>query len=189
MQYQDTSERLTQYRRQISDLRGKIRELQQSAEPQAVMDYTFATPDGPVRLSQLFGDKASLFVIHNMGAGCPYCTLWADGFNGLLPHIENRAAFVVASPDDPQAQERFKASRDWNFRMVSHRDSTFAADMGYRRDDGWLPGVSVFKKQGGKIVRVADTSFGPGDDFCSTWHFFDLLPEGAAEWRPKYKYQ
>src|SRR6516225_8971518 len=108
MRYQDTSERLTQYRRQISDLRGKIRELQQSAEPQAVTDYTFATPDGPVRLSQLFGDKASLFVIHNMGAGCPYCTLWADGFNGLLPHIENRAAFVVASPDDPQAQEKFK---------------------------------------------------------------------------------
>jgi predicted dithiol-disulfide oxidoreductase (DUF899 family) len=107
----------------------------------------------------------------------------------LLPHIENRAAFVVASPDDPQAQEKFKASRGWNFRMVSHRDSTFAADMGYRRDDGWLPGVSVFKKQGGKIVRVADTSFGPGDDFCSIWHFFDLLPEGAADWRPKYKYQ
>jgi len=120
MQYQDTSERLTQYRRQISDLRGKIRELQQSAEPQAVMDYTFATPDGPVRLSQVFGDKASLFVIHNMGAGCPYCTLWADGFNGLLPHIENRAAFVVASPDDPQAQEKFKASRGWRIASRFH---------------------------------------------------------------------
>jgi predicted dithiol-disulfide oxidoreductase (DUF899 family) len=188
MRYQDTSERLTQYRRQISDLRGKIRELQESVEPQEVMDYTLATGDGPVRLSQLFGDKASLFVIHNMGASCPYCTLWADGFNGVLPHIENRAAFVVASPDDPQAQEKFKASRGWRFRMVSHRDSTFAADMGYRRDDGWLPGVSVFKKQGGKIVRVADTSFGPGDDFCSIWHFFDLLPEAAADWKPKYKY-
>jgi hypothetical protein len=72
--------------------------------------------------------------------------------------------------------------------MVSHRDSTFAADMGYRSDDGWLPGVSVYKKQGEKIVRVADTSFGPGDDFCSIWHFFDLLPEGAADWRPRYKY-
>jgi len=189
MRYQDTSERLAQYRQQISDLRGKIRALQQSAEPQAVMDYTLASRDGPLRLSQLFGDKGSLFVIHNMGASCPYCTLWADGFNGLLPHIENRAAFVVASPDDPQAQEKFKASRGWRFRMVSHRDSTFAADMGYRGDDGWLPGVSVFKKQGEKIVRVADTSFGPGDDFCSIWHFFDLLPEGAADWRPKYKYQ
>ena len=98
MQYQDTSERLTQYRRQVSDLRGKIRELQQSAEPQAVTDYTFATPDGPVRLSQLFGDKASLFVIHNMGVRCPYCTLWADGLNGLLAHIENRTSFVVVSP-------------------------------------------------------------------------------------------
>jgi len=87
MRYQDTSERLAQYRQQISDLRGKIRELQQSVEPQAVMDYTLATRDGPVRLSQLFGDKASLFVIHNMGASCPYCTLWADGFNGLLPHV------------------------------------------------------------------------------------------------------
>ena len=82
MRYQDTSERLAQYRRQISDLRGKIREVQQSVEPQEVMDYTLATRDGPVRLSQLFGDKASLFVIHNMGASCPYCTLWADGFNG-----------------------------------------------------------------------------------------------------------
>ncbi len=96
MRYQDTSERLAQYRRQISDLRGKIREVQQSVEPEEVGDYTFATRDGPVRLSQLFGDKASLFVIHNMGASCPYCTLWADGFNGLLPHIENHAAFAVA---------------------------------------------------------------------------------------------
>src|SRR5262249_49873389 len=144
MRYQDTSERLVQYRQQISDLRGKIRELQESVEPQPVMDYTLATRDGPVRLSQLFGDQASLVVVDNMGASCSYCTIWADGFNGLLPHMENRAAFVVASPDDPQAQEKFKASRGWRFRMVSHRDSTFAADMGYRRDDGWLPGVSVF---------------------------------------------
>src|ERR1700745_3846279 len=104
MEYQDMSERLTQYRRQILDLRGKIRELQQSAEPQAVTDYTFPPPAGRLSLSQLFGDKASLFVIHNMGAGCPYCTLWADGFNGLLPHIENRASFVGAPPADPPAQ-------------------------------------------------------------------------------------
>jgi len=189
MQYQDTSERLAQYRQQIIELRAKMRDLQQTVEPEEVSDYTFASVDGPVRLSQLFVGKDSLFVIHNMGAGCPYCTLWADGFNGLLPHIEDRAAFVVASPDDPQAQEKFKASRNWRFRMVSHRDTTFATDMGYRRDGGWLPGVSVFKKRGDKIVRVSDTSFGPGDAFCSIWHFLDLLPEGAADWAPKFKYQ
>src|SRR6516162_6332847 len=39
-----------------------------------------------------FWRQEYLFVIHNMGAGCRNCTLWADGFNGMLRHIENRAA-------------------------------------------------------------------------------------------------
>ena len=154
-----------------------------------VSDYEFSTIEGQVRLSELFADKEYLLVIHNMGAGCRYCTLWADGFNGILPHIENRAAFVVASPDDPAAQQKFSTARGWHFRMVSYRDTGFARDMGYRSDDGWLPGVSVFRKRGQKIYRVSDTSFQPGDDFCAIWHFFDLLPEAAGDWQPQYKYQ
>jgi hypothetical protein len=72
--------------------------------------------------------------------------------------------------------------------MVSHHDSSFARDMGFHSDRGWLPGVSVFRKAGQKICRVSDTSFQPGDDFCVIWHFFDLLPEGANGWQPQYKY-
>jgi predicted dithiol-disulfide oxidoreductase (DUF899 family) len=189
MQYADASEKLAHYRRQIAELRGKMRELQQSVEPEEVSDYEFSTAEGKVHLSELFCDKEYLFVIHNMGAGCRYCTLWADGFNGILPHIENRAAFVVASPDDPAAQQKFSTARAWHFRMVSYCDTGFARDMGYRNDNGWLPGVSVFRKRGPKIYRVSDTSFQPGDDFCAIWHFFDLLPEGAGDWQPQYKYQ
>ena len=189
MQYADTSEKLAHYRQQIAELRGKMRDLQQSVEPEEVSDYEFATTEGKLRLSELFGDKEYLFVIHNMGAGCRYCTLWADGFNGILPHIENRAAFVVASPDEPAAQQKFKAARGWRFRMVSYLDSSFARDMGYRSDEGWLPGVSAFRSSGQKIYRVSDTRFGPGDDFCAIWHFFELLPDGASDWRPQYKYQ
>jgi hypothetical protein len=37
-------------------------------------------------------------------------------------------------------------------------------------------------------VRVSDTHLGPGDDFCSLWHFWNMLPEGADGWRPKFKY-
>ena len=48
--------------------------------------------------------------------------------------------------------------------------------------------MSTFKRKGGKIVRVSDTAMGPGDDFCSVWHFFDLLPDGANGWQPKFKY-
>jgi predicted dithiol-disulfide oxidoreductase (DUF899 family) len=163
--------------------------LQQTAEPQEVGDYEFSTTEGKLRPSELFGDKEYLFVIHNMDASCPNCALWADGFNGILPHIENRAAFVVASPDEPAAQQRFKAARGWQFRMVSYLDTGFARDMRYRSDKGWLPGVSVFRKCGQTICRVSDTSFDEGDDFCTIWHLFDLLPEGANGWQPQYKYQ
>jgi predicted dithiol-disulfide oxidoreductase (DUF899 family) len=180
MQYAEPAAKLAQYRQQIAELRNRMRELQRSVEPEKVADYEFSTAEGKVRLSELFGEKQYLFVIHNMGAGCRYCTLWADGFNGILPHIENRAGFVVTSPDEPAAQQKFKTGRGWRFRMVSHRDTNFAEDMGYRSKDGWLPGVSVFLKQGGIICRVSDNRFGPGDDFCAIWHFFDLLPEGAG---------
>ena len=61
--------------------------------------------------------------------------------------------------------------------------------MGYKsKSGGWLPGVSVFRKDGDKIVRVSDTQLGPYDDFCSVWHLFDMLPGGAGDWGPKFKY-
>ena len=182
------TEKLAAYRREIAALRDKMRALQQQVEPEEVENYRFATSDGPVRLSELFGDKEYLFVIHNMGKGCPACTMWADGFNGVLPHLENRAAFVVASPDDPSTQRGLAAARGWRFRMVSHQGTGFAADLGYRGSDGCLPGVSVFRQIGGRIYRVSDAPFDQGDDFCTVYHLFDLLPEGVAGWRPQFSY-
>jgi predicted dithiol-disulfide oxidoreductase (DUF899 family) len=188
MSYKSTTEKVSEYRRQMAELREKMRQAQASIEPEEVRDYQFATTEGPQPLSGLFGDKNDLFVIHNMGSGCPYCTLWADGYNGIYPHMANRAAFVVSTPDPPHVQQAFAAGRGWRFRMVSHQGTTFAADMGYRSEQGWRPGVSVFRRKGGRILRVADTGCGPGDDFCALWHFFDLLPEGAAGWEPKFRY-
>ena len=188
MSYKETIEQLASYRRQIATLREEMRALQAGVEPQPVEDYLLATSQGPVQLSGLFGDKDTLFEIHNMGAGCRYCTLWADGFNGVLPHLESRAAFVVSTPDAPERQEHFRATRGWRFRMVSHQGSPFAADMGYKGESGWLPGVSVFRRRNGGVVRVSDTGCAPGDDFCPVWHLFDLIPEGSAGWEPQYGY-
>jgi predicted dithiol-disulfide oxidoreductase (DUF899 family) len=166
-----------------------MRELQAGVEPAPVQDYAFATSKGGVHLSALFGDKPDLFVIHNMGASCAYCTLWADGFNGVYHHLANRAAFVVSSPDTPAVQEKFAAGRGWRFPMVSHEGTTFAADMGYRSErGGWTPGISVFKKDRAGVVRVSDAALHPGDDFCALWHMLDLLPEGAGDWQPNFKY-
>ena len=188
MPYRETAKKLAGYRREIAALRDKMRALQSEAEPEQVEDYPFATIDGEVRLSELFGSKEYLFVIHNMGKACPSCTMWADGFNGVLPHLESRAAFVVISPDDPETQRAFAAPRGWRFRMVSHRGTSFAADMGYRGENGWLPGVSVFRLAGDRIYRVSDAPFDQGDDFCTVWHLFDLLPQRAVGWRPQFSY-
>jgi len=189
MSYRDTAGQLAAYRAQIADLRQKMREAQSSVEPEPVRDYEFATLEGTVRLSQLFGVKRDLFVIHNMGRSCPQCTLWADGFNGIYPHIADRAAFVLTSPDPPDVQRSFAADRGWRFPMASHQGSSFAADMGYHSAaDGWLPGVSVFRRGGERILRVADTGFEPTDDFCTLWHLFNLLPEGVADWKAKFRY-
>ena len=181
-------EQLEGYENEIRKIREKIRDIQTSREPEPIEDYRFESADGQVSLSELFGAKQTLFVIHNMGKSCSYCTLWADGFNGVVEHLENRAGFVVSSPDSVDVQTEFAASRGWRFRMVSTNKTTFAQDLGYRPDDMWLPGVSVFKKGREGVVRVSDTAFGPGDDFCGLWHLFDLIPEGAGDWQPKFAY-
>ena len=180
MPYRDDSAKLAAVRREIAALRGQMRALQQRIEPEEVEDYRFATVDGTARLSELFAGREHLFVIHNMGRLCPHCTMWADGINGVLAHLEARAAFVVSSPDEPHTQEALKAARGWRFRMVSHRGSSFAVDMGYRNENACLPGVSAFRWIGNQILRVSDTGFQPGDDFCVVWHFLDMLPESAA---------
>jgi predicted dithiol-disulfide oxidoreductase (DUF899 family) len=189
MKYKDATGLLAEHRSRIAALRAEMRRIQDDIEPQQVEDYRLSTPDGEVRLSALFGDKADLLVIHNMGTSCPYCTLWADGFNGIYQHLADRAAFVVSSPDEPAVQQRFARSRGWCFRMVSHRNTSFAADMGYRSDNGgWLPGVSVFRRRDGHVVRVSDTGMEPGDSLCALWHLLDLLPGGAGDWVPRFAY-
>ena len=189
MDYKSTSAKLVQLRREIATIRKKMREVQAGVEPEEVADYQLATMQGTVRLSQLFAGKTDLILIHNMGTTCPNCTLWADGLNGIYHHLADRAAVVISSPDLPEVQQRFAASRGWKFPMVSHQGTTFAEDMGYRsKDGGWLPGISVFKRDGKSIVRVSDAGFEPGDDFCTLWHILDLLPEGVSDWTPKFIY-
>lgn len=188
MNYRDATAKLADYRHQISEIREKMRSTQADIEPEEVQDYEFATLDAKAKLSSLFGEKDTLFVIHNMGTGCSSCTMWADGFNGVYEHLRDRAAFVVSSPEAPEVQQAFAAGRGWRFPMVSNVGTTFAEDMGYRPAGRSMPGVSVFKRRNGKILRVADTGFDKGDDFCTVWSLFDLLPEGPAGWRPKFSY-
>lgn len=179
MGYAAAMEQIGGLRQEVAKLRAEMRKIQAAVEPEEVADYVFAGAAGPVRLSELFGDKDTLYVVHNMGTDCPFCTMWADGLNGLYGYLTFRAALAVVSPDPPEAQAATAARRGWRFAMASHTGTSFDKDMGYGPDEPRWPGVSVFRRRDGKILRVSDAEFGPGDDFCPVWHLLDLLPEGA----------
>lgn len=168
----------------------RLAELKRRVEKVKVTDYELKNwSGGAVKLSELFNGKEDLIVVHNMGKSCPYCTLWADGFNGVWKHLENRAGFVVVSPDGPEIQKEFAESRDWKFNMLSGEGSSFIEDMGFKKEDEWWPGVSTFwKDEKGEIYRVAQSYFGPMDLFCGTWHLVSLLAKGINDWEPKYSY-
>lgn len=189
MKYQQASKKLEGYRRDIAKLREKMRATLAEVEPEEVREYEFATLDGTLSLSSLFGKDDELIMIHNMGRNCSYCTMWADGFNGVYDHLADRAAFAFSTPDAPAVQRDFAKSRNWRFPMVSHKGTSFAADMGYgSEEDGWRPGISVFRREGKRILRLSNTGFHPLDDFSTVWHILDLFPEGAGAWSPRFKY-
>lgn len=170
-QIRTLEEELLQKKKQLAGLKKRLPEKK-------VRDYELKGLDGePVLLSDLFKDSNELFVVHNMGKSCSYCTMWADGFNGVHPHIEKRAAFVISSPDSPNVMKEVKDRRGWAFSMVSTAGTTFKQDLGFESENGQLhPGVSVFRKDAEENVYYHNQApFGPGDDFCSVWHFYDLL--------------
>ena len=175
---------------QITELQKKLAQLRLAQPAEKISDYELTEwPNRKVKLSELFGDKDELIVVHNMGKQCSYCTLWADSFIGITKHLEDRAGFVVTTPNDPETQRQFARDRGWNFRMLSTKGTTFKHDMGFEPEPGkFWPGVSVFKRdKNGEMYHVSKAGFGPGDAYCSLWHFLDLLPS-EKEWHPKFQY-
>lgn len=182
---------LTQAEQAFQAARERLLAVRRAQPPLTVGAYTLRATDGsPVELASLFDERNELMVIHNMGKGCVYCTLWADGFNGFVGHFENRVPFVLVSPDAPEVAKTFSEGRGWKFRVLSAHGTDFIKDMGFTSEKGGpLPGVSTFKRESdGRILRTAHDSFGPGDLYCSIWHLLDLLPNGQNAWEPKYRY-
>jgi predicted dithiol-disulfide oxidoreductase (DUF899 family) len=190
MTYAETMKALEAKRERVIALQSELRDLQTTVEPQPVADYELAGWDGPVRLSALFAEKNDLILIHNMGVQCSSCTMWADGFNGVYDHLASRAAFVVASPDPVETQQRISAARGWRFPMVSYAAGPAAKDLGYRdlkdprHDGGWDAGVSVFRREGERLFRVSNAVFHELDDFCVVYHLYDLIPGADLTWEP-----
>ncbi len=189
----EINDEICKLEKQLSDVQSKLTELHQKKTPEEVTNYEFDGISGKTNLLELFGDKEELIVIHNMGPSCPYCTLWADGFNGFSDHFQSRAAFALTAPTDFKSLSTFADKRGWRFPYYSTITTKFQEDMGVcKKDDNneasmW-PAVSTFFKKDNKIFRQTSAGFGPGDLYCSIWHFFNLLPKSEKGWNPKFSY-
>jgi predicted dithiol-disulfide oxidoreductase (DUF899 family) len=160
--------------------------LRKAEAPVEVKDYVFSTPDGETTLSKLFARRDRLLVIHNMGEGCRYCTLWADGLNGVLAHLEDAMAVALVSKDPPDVQRRLAQDRGWRFRMASHGGGSFMREQSV--GDGNYPGAVVYERRDGRIFRRGRAAFGPGDLYSPVWHLLALGGVGADDWTPQFHY-
>ena len=179
---------IAELEKRIGDLINKLGTLRKASVGQPVPNYTFATTDGQTTLRDLFGPRSKLLVIHNMGQGCRFCTLWADGFNGLLPHLEDALAVVLVSKDPPPVQRTFANSRGWRFRMASHGGEPYIQEQGVFGNGENYPGAVVYERDGDVILRKNVCVFGPDDLYCALWPLFGMAGLDGADWTPQYTY-
>ena len=187
-QLQMTAQRIAEIQQQIFELTGELGTLLKQSPGTEVPNYSFATGEGEISLDQLFADKDTLLAIHNMGQGCRYCTLWADGFNGFLAHLESAMSVVLLSRDTPEVQRRFANSRGWRFRLASHRGGAYIREQTVVDGQDNYPGAVVYKRQRDRILRYNACIFGPGDLYCSLWNLLALAGMGEQDWTPQYSY-
>ncbi len=183
-----TIEAVRELEQEIFELTTRLRALRREAPDEEVRNYRFATLEGEVTLLDLFAGKDQLLAIHNMGQGCRYCTLWGDGINPFLPHLESTLSVALLSKDDPETQRRFANSRNWRFRMASHGGGDYIKEQSVVEGESNMPGVVSYGLQEGKIYRRSASAFGPGDLYCSLWHLLSVAGVEPDDWTPQYGY-
>jgi predicted dithiol-disulfide oxidoreductase (DUF899 family) len=109
---------------------------QRQALPWVRLDkpYRFETDAGSGTLADLFGGRSQLLVYHFMfgpdyTAGCPSCSMIADGFNGFAVHLANHDVMLWAVSRAPLDKlQAYKRRMGWSFPWASSAPSDFNAD-------------------------------------------------------------
>ncbi|MFO1061792.1 MAG: DUF899 domain-containing protein [Dongiaceae bacterium] len=97
-------------------------------------DYRFETEDGPATLADLFQGRSQLLVYHFMfgpdySAGCPSCSMIADGFDGFAVHLANHDVTLAAVSRAPLARlQAYRRRMGWGFPWASAPDGAFSYD-------------------------------------------------------------
>jgi predicted dithiol-disulfide oxidoreductase (DUF899 family) len=170
-------------------------------------EYIFDGPKGRETLSDLFDEKSQLVVYHFMFGpdweeGCSHCSFWADHYDGMGVHLNQRDVSFVAVSRAPLAEILpFKKRMGWGFKWVS----SFGGDFNYDFHVAFRPediekgavfynyetvamdmtdreGISVFYKDKKGDLFHTYATFARGIDMVNTtYQILDLVPKGRDE--------
>jgi predicted dithiol-disulfide oxidoreductase (DUF899 family) len=169
--------------------------------------YVFEGPEGRQTLPELFAGRSQLIVYHFMfgpdwDAGCPHCSRWADNFNGIIVHLNQRDVTMVAVSRARYAKlAEYGKRMGWSFKWLSSSDTDFNFDyhVSFRPDEmkkkkalynfvlqdpgvAEREGASVFFKDPQGRVFHTYSAYARGIDLLSTdYNYLDLVPKGRDE--------
>ena len=148
--------------------------------------YRFDTDDGIASLEDLFSGRSQLLVYHFMfgpdyTAGCPSCSMIADGFNGFAVHLADHDVMLSAVSRAPLAKlQAYKRRMGWTFPWASSFGGDFNFDFNvsiteeqqraggveynYRRGDHPLTAAQVPEP----VARFAAPAEPTGGHSCAT---------------------
>jgi predicted dithiol-disulfide oxidoreductase (DUF899 family) len=170
-------------------------------------EYVFDGPTGKQTLSELFDGRSQLIVYHFMydpswNAGCPSCSFWADNFDGICIHLNQRDVTMIAVSRAPYNKiDAYKKRMGWKFKWVSSYNTDFNYDyhISFTSKEldknkafyNYIPqvnpgtereGVSIFyKNSSGKIFHTYSTYARGIDILNTTYNYLDLVPKGRDE--------
>ena len=170
-------------------------------------EYVFEGRNGKQTLSELFDGRSQLIVYHFMfdpswDEGCLHCSFWADNFNGIIVHLNQRDVTMIAVSRAPYNKlAAYQKRMGWDFNWLSSYDTDFNFDyhVSFTQEElaknevyynyvaqaspsPELQGVSVFFKDSSGRVFHTYSTYSRGIDMLNVaYHYLDLVPKGRDE--------
>ncbi len=129
--------------------------------------------------------------------GCPMCSSQMSAWDGIAPHVNQRAAFVMTARSPIERVLAYGKERGWeNLRLYSDPTGDYTRDY-VSAEDADMPGYNVFtrkdgiihhfwRSEGGKATADPGQDSHDAPDMSGLWTILDTTPEGrGTDWYPK----
>ncbi len=188
-------EREKEFTRRRDELTQARRELPWEA---VQTDYVFDGPDGLVSLADSFHGRGQLIVYHFMfapdwDAGCPHCSFWADNFNGIDVHLNQRDTAFVAISRAPRGKlAPYQKRMGWTFTWLSSAANSFSFDYGASFTPEQVAAKEPIMNYGTSAPdgedHVAISVFAKSPDSDQVFHTYSTYSRGADMLNGAYHY-